>query len=315
MVEGLQTNEDLEDIYGPRPDGWMHPASLVFAIFGRPAGNDEDKDLSLKMTGGITGGTKRKEVDPGTPESEGEEGDAPPRLSTKHLQLMNGGGGKSSRAEVKKVKHEVNSENKKSRAADADADLRRRAFEAMSAPRVESKTSLALCASVQALTEAVVSKELLDQEEAKRKRWDAKVLAKEKKLAMWERRGKGESREAVALLEELEEMYDNPVVAPLPAAAPPLNTPSSSTPSLAGGGGQEGAAGGGGDGRETGAHDTVGALSEDATGVGGGGSGAGAGEGMNNAVEVAGGEVAGVGGTAVAGVTGDLGVGVNEISV
>ncbi|CAN0103023.1 unnamed protein product [Ectocarpus fasciculatus] len=156
---------------------------------------------------------------------------------------MNGAGGKHSRAEMKALAHEVNADNKKLKSAETDADLKRRAFEALSKPPEDSESTKELVESVKALTRAVVSKELLDQEAAERARWSEKVRAMEKKMAMLEKRGKGQTAEAVALEKELWAMYDTPVVAPLPVAAPPLDIPGSATPSLAGGDGK-GLAGG-----------------------------------------------------------------------
>lgn len=75
------------------------------------------------------------------------------------------------------------------------------------------------------LPEAVVKKGRLDEEAARRARWEQLVGAKEKRLAMLERRGKGDTPQAEKLEDELEELYDNPVVAPLPEDDPPTHTP------------------------------------------------------------------------------------------
>lgn len=295
-----ESQEELEAKFGCKPDNYIHPASLVFAIFGKPIDEDQDKDLSLKMTGGITG-SKRKEVevDPASPASGGESAS---RMSTKQLQLMNGAGGKSSRAEVKKFKHEVNSENKKLKAADADTDLRRRAFEVILAPPLESESAKELSASVKTPTEAVVSKERLDQEEAARKRWHEEVGAKERKLAFLEKRKKGDSEEAKDLEDELMKLCANPVIAPLAVAASSVVAPTSETSNLAGGDGGGTAAG------EVGEKEGPGDA-EDEVEIerGRAGSGAGGGGGGSEVVEVESGESAGVAGGGVDDVI-DIGV-------
>ncbi|CAN0471077.1 unnamed protein product [Ascophyllum nodosum] len=235
-------DEDDEAMYGARPEYWMHPASLVFAIFGRPAGKDEDVDLKLKMTGGLTSGSKRKGVDSEASPSNSEtsssntsEDERSSGLSTRALKLMNGAGGKQSRSDVKKMKHGVNADNKKVNTAQADADLKRKVLEALAAPAAESESARELSASVVTLIRAVVSRERLDQEAAERARWNLRVKAKSAQLAMLERRGKGDTKKALDLEDELNELYDNPVVALLPVVVPPVDTPSTTTPSSAGG--------------------------------------------------------------------------------
>lgn len=272
---GAEAEEHLTRLYGEKPDHWLHPVSLVFAIFGRPAGTNEDVDLKLNMTSGRPRGTKRRESDSGSASPSLDDGSAESAesaesarpLSTKGLKLLNGAGGKHSRAEMKALAHEVNADNKKLKSAETDAALKRRAFEALSAPPEDSKSTKELVESVKALTRAVVSKELLDQEAAERARWTEKVGAMEKKLNLYERRGKGNTPEAQDLEKALFAMYDTPVVAPLPVAAPPLDIPTPATPSLAGGDG-EGVAGG------------------EVAGTEGGGD-------VNDSVEVLGGGVAG----------------------
>ena len=241
---------DDEAMYGARFEYWMYPASLVSVIFGRPAGKDEDVDLKLKMTGGLTSGSKRKGVNSEASPSNSEasssntsEDGGSSGLSTRALKLMNGTGGKQSRSDVKKTKHAVNADNKKVNTAQADADLKRKVLEALAALVAESKSARGLSASVATLTKAVLSRERLDQEAAKRARWNQKVDAKSAQLAMLERRGRGNTKKALDLNDELNELYDNPVV------VPPEDTPITNTPSSAGGGG--GAEGG--DGLESGA--------------------------------------------------------------
>ncbi|CAM9980787.1 unnamed protein product, partial [Sphacelaria rigidula] len=41
--------------YGERPDDWLSPHSLMFAMFGRCAGRHEDEDLKMVMTSGPSG--------------------------------------------------------------------------------------------------------------------------------------------------------------------------------------------------------------------------------------------------------------------
>ena len=234
---------ELIATYGEPSNNWIHPASLVFAAFGRPAGKNEDVDLKLGMNDGRAGGSKRS-ASPTPSGSASPTSESGTPLSTKGLKLMNGAGGHSSRAAMKKVKHEVNKDNKNIKAAEEDAALRRRALEAMTAPPVDSKSALELSANVALLTKAVVSKERLDQEAAQRARYNALVESKNNKLQMLERRGKGGSPAAQQLEDELSDLYDNPIIAPLPVAASPVNTSGPATPSLAEGDGDGSAAGG-----------------------------------------------------------------------
>ncbi|CAN0302803.1 unnamed protein product, partial [Laminaria digitata] len=46
-----ELDDDDARIYGGRPDGWLHPASLVFAMYGRPSSR-EDWDLRMQEGGG-----------------------------------------------------------------------------------------------------------------------------------------------------------------------------------------------------------------------------------------------------------------------
>ena len=262
---GVSPDDDKDDeaTYGARPENWMHAASLVFAVFGRPAGKDEDVDLKLKMTGGLTSGSKRKGVDNESSPSNSEaspstsEDGRSPGLSTRALKLMNGAGGKQSRSDVQKMNYTVNAENKKVSTAQAGVDLKHKILEALTSPAAESKSARELSASVAMLTKAVASKEHLDQQAAERARWTLKVEAKSAQLAMLERRGRGSTKKALDIEDELNELYNNPGVAPLPVVMPPVDTPITNAPSSAGGdgGGAEGGNGleigaAGGDGAE-----------------------------------------------------------------
>lgn len=237
-------DEDEEAKYGARPDSWLHSASLVFALFGRPAGKDEDVDLNLQMSSGPSSGRKRKAQREGSAsDSEAScstslSGDGPAAsLSFRSLQLMNRAGGKLNRAETKKMKHAENVDNKNAKTAQEDAELKRKALTLLSSPPVESKSARELCASVAALTKAVVSREKLDEEAAARARWQQKVDVKEIQLRRLEKRGLGDSEKACKLNDELDELLDNPVVAPL-QDPPDVNTSASA------GGDKAGAEGG-----------------------------------------------------------------------
>ncbi|CAB1113880.1 unnamed protein product [Ectocarpus sp. CCAP 1310/34] len=215
---GSEAEEYLTRLYGEKPDHWLHPASFVFA-------GNEKEGVGLGICMPVAGRWERRERRERS------------FLEHEGLKLKNGAGGKHSRAEMKALAHGVNAENKKLKSAETDAALERRAFEALSAPPEDSKSTKELVESVKALTRAVVSKELLDQDAAERARWKENVGAMEKKLELYEKRGKGNTPEAQDLEKALLAMYDAPVVAPLPVAAPTLDSPTSATPSLAGGDG------------------------------------------------------------------------------
>lgn len=67
-----ETNWYDEDIYGPRPDGWIHGATLVSTMFGRPSPS-EDVDLELTDS---CGPSNRKRKAP-TSKAAGKNADSP----------------------------------------------------------------------------------------------------------------------------------------------------------------------------------------------------------------------------------------------
>ena len=224
MVGDEEVEGDDEEKYGARPDNWTHPASLVFALFGRPAGKAEDVDLEMKMTSGVSSGRKRQAEggasspstgDPCPSDDEGSSsGDSGGRLRTTSLPLMPGAGGKQSRANFKKTKHAENVDKKKDEEARSDSELKRKVFEALATPQVESVTSRDIARSLAALNKSVEDSTRRAEDAARRAQWKQKVEAKEAQLQMLERRGKGDSEKALKIEEELNKLYGNPGVMP-----------------------------------------------------------------------------------------------------
>lgn len=222
---------DDEEKYGPRPDSWIHPASLVFSLFGRPAGKDEDVDLQMTMTSGVSGGSKRQTDDsadsssmPGdfcaSDDEDSQTSDASrkgaKRLSTNSLQLMSGAGGKQSRAKLKKMKQVEREAKKSDEEARGDAELKRKVLERLAAPPQETPTIKKLANSVETLSESIALA-------TARAQWAQEVKARESQLLMLERRGKGTSEKALKLEEELTHLYDNPHGKPS-SDGPPANS-------------------------------------------------------------------------------------------
>lgn len=175
-----------EEKYGEMPANWIHPHSLVFALFGRPAGESEDVDLKMKMSGGgKTGAAATAAVGGGG----GGKGSAAQAYGLGKSDLATlagagcGAGGKQSRAEVKKERHAANSEAKRDAAAAATAKFRADALMALSAPVDAPESTKQLASSVMTLTANLVKKQKLDEEAAARDRW---TFLKNAKKDCWE---------------------------------------------------------------------------------------------------------------------------------
>ena len=219
MVGDKGDEGDDEEKYGARPDRRNHPASLVFALFGRPAGKDEDIDLQIKMTSGVSSGRKRQaqggasspSEDPYASDEDGSQsskssGDSKGRLSIRSLQLMPGAGGKLSRANLKKAGHAEKLDKKSEEEVGRDSELKRKALENLAAPRKDSSASRDIANSIALLTKSI---EGAARRAERRAQWKFKVKAKEAQLKLLERRGKGDSSTALKLEAELNMMYEN----------------------------------------------------------------------------------------------------------
>lgn len=150
---------DDADMFGERPEGWIHSATLVFSMFGRPSPN-QDKDLEIteccgppgrKRKGRTTtmGGEDASSPVDVTSSPEGGTGDG--ALSAQGLALMGGAlggaGGHHSRAKVKKALQKQQHTSNSSSVTDKVLELMK---------PVASKQAVAIAESVQTLTKAVV---------------------------------------------------------------------------------------------------------------------------------------------------------------
>lgn len=199
--------------YGERPDDWIDKWSLVFVLFGRPAGEQEDVDLKLKMSGGgQTGAAATAAVGKGS----GVLGSAAKAHGLGRHDLTNldgaggGAGGQQSRASVKKEQHAANSEAKRSEEAKATAKFRAEALKVMAAPAETSETTTRLVDSVENLSRAVMKRQSLDEEVADRERW---TFLKKVKKEHWEtlvNLGLGKTPEGEAAQKDLLEILGNP---------------------------------------------------------------------------------------------------------
>jgi len=103
---------------------------------------------------------------------------------------------------------------KRDEEARSDSELKRKVFEALATPQVESATSRDIARSLAALNKSVEDSTRRAEDAARRAQWKQKVEAKEAQLQMLERRGKGDSEKALKIEEELNKLYDNPGVMP-----------------------------------------------------------------------------------------------------
>ncbi|CAB1109630.1 unnamed protein product [Ectocarpus sp. CCAP 1310/34] len=96
-VEGGEAPEDAEDDDKlTRPSGWVHSYSLVFALFGRPAGKHEDVDLKVAMSTGPGKQGRRAHSASPTPSRTSDEDTRDTSndpLGKRGLQTMDGAGG------------------------------------------------------------------------------------------------------------------------------------------------------------------------------------------------------------------------------
>lgn len=224
-------------VYGSRPEGWLHPASLVFAMYGRPS-TRQDGDLKMEACGGGWLSRKRKAqearsrgkgggsvVDGASSSDTDVNGSAAyPRA----LGMVAGGEKPRSRAKARK-------EVKRNRLASESLALQREALECLKNP-AESEQHAGLVACLQTITEVFVRKQAHDVEaagfareaEARAKRAEARALSKQKTdvlytyLKVLQERGDEEQAQKVAktLIDHLNTIIAIPIDPPAPAYFP-----------------------------------------------------------------------------------------------
>lgn len=224
-------------VYGSRPEGWLHPASLVFAMYGRPSTR---QDVDLKMEA-CSGWLSRKRKAQGAPSSGKGGGSVVDGASSSDTDV-NGGSAAYPRAlgivaggEKPRSRAKARKEVKRNRLASESLALQREALECLKNP-AESEQHAGLVACLQTITEVFVRKQAHDVEaagfareaEARAKRAEARALSKQKTdvlytyLKVLQERGDEEQAQKVAktLIDHLNTIIAIPIDPPAPAFFP-----------------------------------------------------------------------------------------------
>ena len=223
-------------VYGSRPEGWLHPASLVFAMYGRPS-TRQDGDLKMEACGGSLDRKRRAQEAPlggragGSVVDGASSSDTDVNGRTAYPRTLGmGAGGEKPRSRAKARK-----EVKRHRLAFESLALQREALECLKNP-AESEQHAGLLACLQTITEVFVRKQAHDVEaagfareaEARAKRAEARALSKQKTdvlytyLKVLQERGDEEEAQKVAktLLNHLNTIIAIPIDPPTPAYFP-----------------------------------------------------------------------------------------------
>lgn len=155
---------DVDDarVFGDRPEGWLHPASLVFAMYGRPS-DKEDGELKMEP---YAGPVYRKRKAQQTP-SGGKDGNADVDVSSSSNTdagddaVCPKAQGVVGEAEKPRSRAKTRKDNARRRAASESLVLQREALECLKNPG-DSEQQAALLACLETITQVFVRKEALD---------------------------------------------------------------------------------------------------------------------------------------------------------
>ena len=190
-----ELEEDDTKIYGRRPDGWLHPASLVFAMYGRPSAR-EDGDLKMQEGGDGQSGRKRKSRDSG-----GRDGSSVVDAYSSS-DVEGDGGSVTPRSLEPRSRAKARKESERRQIASESLAMQKEVLQHIMNP-AGSKHEAALVASLQAITEVFVGRQALDleaaareREAAARARWQQKTDALQAHLKLLQQLGRGQGEEA-----------------------------------------------------------------------------------------------------------------------
>eukprot|EP00904_Undaria_pinnatifida_P011918 jgi/Undpi1/7857/HiC_scaffold_23.g10329.m1 len=251
---GDSTSSGGRSLYPDRPSNWMHPLTLTFCLFGRPAGKDEDTELSTCNDSSGPPKRGRKKKASSTPSKGGsssagnsDEGSSPENpLHPGAVRQFVGAGEAQSRAKVKK---DTQALQQKESHANARAQFLQQAVE-------QTQLSRQVAAAVERTSADISAQRALDEEEACRKR---------KKQALEDLEGERqycEPEEEAGLKAKIRALHRKPVseftaayaaggssappftaATPVVAALPGFSHDYNGTPRTAGGGGATTASG------------------------------------------------------------------------
>lgn len=219
-----ELDEDDMRIYGGRPDGWIHPASLVFAMYGRPSAR-EDGDLKMQEGGGPPDRKRKaREMSRARDGSSGVD-----VYSSSDMDADAGNGSPRARggSEEPRSRAKARRENERRQLASESLALQKEALEHIMNP-AGSKHEEALVSSLQAITEVFVGRRALDleaagreREAAARARWQQKTDALQAHLKLLQQLGRGQGEEANRVASQL---FSHLEIATAVPAIPPTHT-------------------------------------------------------------------------------------------
>lgn len=219
-----ELDEDDARIYGSRPDGWVHPASLVFAMYGRPSAR-EDGDLKMQDGGGPSE-RKRKAREM----SGGRDGSSVVDVYSSSDMDADGGNGNPRAlggSEEPRSRAKARRENERRQLASESLSLQKEVLQHIMNP-AGSKHEEALVSSLQAITEVFVGRRALDleaagreREAAARARWQQKTDALQAHLKLLQQLGRGQGEEADRVANQLFSHLETAIAVP---AIPPTHT-------------------------------------------------------------------------------------------